>query len=204
MRNYTLSLLTIVALGQTLYAGGDIAPITTPVIEEPTAIEESSPFYIGLGIGRATLQDEITDEEMRSNTLTLQAGYQYNQYIALEGRYAFGFDTQYSVGNTNNQESDYDGDLSSWGIYLKPTYPIGDLNIYALLGYGGAMLDNLVSGDAYEDSFQWGAGMSYEIVDNLSIFVDYISLYDSKGFDYRAKNDDINANIWTLGVTYRF
>ena len=134
----------------------------------------------------------------------LQAGYQYNEYIALEGRYSFGFNTDYDSGLTGNFIRDYNGDVSNWGIYIKPMYPIGDFNIYALLGYGGVILDDLVLGDAYEDGFQWGLGADYAINENFSVFVDYISLYDDRGFDYRAQLDDIDADTWTLGVSYRF
>ena len=66
------------------------------------------------------------------------------------------------------------------------------------------MLDDLVLGDAYEDGFQWGLGADYAINENFSVFVDYISLYDDRGFDYRAQLDDIDADTWTLGVSYRF
>jgi opacity protein-like surface antigen len=148
------------------------------------------------------LDDDTTNEEISNNNIVLQAGYQYNQYIALEGRYSFGFNTDYDGGNAGNL--DYDGDVSSWGIYAKPMYPMGDFNLYALLGYGGVMLDDIANGDAYEEGFQWGIGASYIVSDTISVFVDYVSLYDDTGFDYRAKNDDIKSDTWTLGVSYTF
>jgi opacity protein-like surface antigen len=83
-------------------------------------------------------------------------------------------------------------------------YPIGDFNIYALLGYGGVKLDDLVLGDAYEDGFQWGLGANYNINENFSVFADYVSLYDDTGFDYRAQLHNIDADTWTVGVSYKF
>ncbi len=202
MKKTTLSIVSILALSGLAFAGGDIAPVE-PVVETPVVMEQS-PFYLGVGIGTAAVNDDDTDEEFESTTLMLQAGYQYNPYLALEGRYTFGVDTDYDPGNTGGYSSDYDGDFSSWGLYVKPMYPIGDFSLYALLGYGGVMLDDLAGGDAYEDGFQWGLGADYAVNDNFSIFVDYVKLYDDTGFDYRAKNDDVDSDTWTLGVSYRF
>ena len=202
MKKTTLSIVSILALSGLAFGGGDIAPIE-PVVETPVVVE-TSPFYVGIGIGTAAVNDDVTNEEFESTTLMLQAGYKFNQYVALEGRYTFGFDTDYDPGNTTASSSDYDGEFSSWGLYVKPMYPIGDFSLYALLGYGGVMLDDLAGGDAYEDGFQWGLGADYAVNDNFSIFVDYVKLYDDTGFDYRAKNDDVDSDTWTLGVSYRF
>lgn len=202
MKKTTLSIVSIMALSGLAFAGGDIAPVE-PVVETPVVMEQS-PFYLGLGIGEGTVNDNDTSEEFSATTLMLQAGYQYNEYVALEGRYTFGLDTDYSPGNTNSLSSDYNGDFSSWGIYVKPMYPIGNFNLYALLGYGGVMLDDLAGGDAYESGFQWGLGASYAMSENYTVFVDYVALYDDTGFDYRARLDDIDSDTWTFGVSYRF
>ncbi len=196
------TMVSLAAVSAMAMAGGDIAPVE-PVMQTPVVVEQS-PFYLGLGVGQAKVNDDDTSEEFKSTTLMLQAGYLYNKYVAIEGRYTFGFNTDYDPGTTGNLSSDYDGDFSSWGIYVKPMYPIGDFTLYGLLGYGGVMLDDLVLGDAYESGFQWGLGADYAMSENYSVFVDYVSLYDDTGFDYRAQNQDIDSDTWTLGVTYKF
>ncbi|BDY11838.1 porin family protein [Hydrogenimonas cancrithermarum] len=165
---------------------------------------QTRPFYVGIGVGQGFVYDDTTDEEMKSRTLLLQAGYQYNRYFALEGRYTYGFTMSYDPGRTNNSSSDYDGDFWSWGIYLKPSYPIDRFSLYALLGYGGVMLESLEGGDAYESGFQWGVGAAYSISENLSFFADYVRLYDDTGFDYRAKLDDVKSDTWAVGLSYKF
>ena len=202
MKKNVLSLVSVLALSGVSFAGGDIAPVE-PVIETPMVVEQS-PFYLGIGIGDASVNDDDTSEEFSATTLMLQAGYVYNEYIALEGRYTFGLDMDYSPGTTNSLNSDYDGDFSSWGLYVKPMYPIGNFSLYALLGYGGVMLDDIAGGDAYESGFQWGLGAGYAMSENYTVFVDYVSLYDDTGFDYRARLDDIDSDTWTFGVSYRF
>lgn len=201
MKKATYFIVSALALNELVFAGGDIA-LVEPVVETPMVLEQS-PFYLGIGIGDTTLNDDTTSEEFDSTTLMLQAGYQYNAYIALEGRYSFGFSTDYDQGTTNGIADGYNGDISSWGIYVKPMYPIGDFNVYVLLGYGGVMLDDILGGDAYESGFQWGLGINYAMSEQISVFVDYVSLYDDTGFDYAARLDSINSDTWTFGLSYK-
>ena len=201
--NYKIHATTVMLMLSTLsYAGGDFAPVE-PVVETPVIVEQS-PFYMGLGFGEAQINDDDTSEEFTSTTMMLQAGYIYNDYVALEGRATFGFDSDYSPGTTNSHSNDYNGDISNWGLYVKPMYPIGDFGLYMLLGYGGVMLEDIAGGDAYESGFQWGLGASYAFTEQVSGFVDYVSLYDDTGFDYRARLDDVDSDTWTFGVSYRF
>jgi len=200
MKTIKLSLVSILALGSFSFAGGDI----TPVVEEPMLVEDNSAFYLGLGVGSGAINDNTTGEEIKRGLVMLQAGYQYNDYVAVEGRYTFGVSTSYDEGSWNAAQ-DYDDDMTSWGIYLKPMYPVTEaFDIYALLGYGGVMLNNVAGGDPYESGFQWGLGVQYEVTDSVVVFVDYVSLYDDTGFDYRAQLDDVDADEWTLGVSYKF
>ena len=78
MKKSLLSLVAIMALSGLAYAGGgmtkDVEPAVEPVAEIPEVKE--SPFYVGLGMGEAYVNDDTTDEEISATTLMLQAGYQ--------------------------------------------------------------------------------------------------------------------------------
>ena len=202
MRKRVLSLMSILTLSGMAYGGGDIAPVdAVPVVP----IVNESAFYLGLGMGGSSIDDAQTDEEISSTTVLLQAGYQYNKYVAVEGRIWLGFNTDYDPGNTGNTGEEYNDDFSSWGIYVKPMYPVTEaFDVYVLLGYGGTQLKNLEKGDAYERGFQWGIGAQYEVMENVILFADYVRLYDGKGFDYRAQDEDVDADVWTIGLSYRF
>ena len=200
MKKITLSMVSVLALSSLVFAGGDITPVEEPIV----VMEDASAFYLGLGIGGGALNDSTTGEEIKRGLVMLQAGYQYNEYVALEGRYNFSFNTSYDEGSWQAAE-DYNDNMTSWGIYVKPMYPVTDaFDIYALLGYGGVMLSNVAGGDPYESGFQWGLGAQYEVMENIIVFVDYVSIYNDTGFDYRAQNDDVDADEWTLGVSYKF
>jgi len=206
MKKGVLSLAAFFAISGVGYAGGDIVPVE-PVSEVPAAVELTG-LYVGIGLGQASVDNETSGESWDSNTFVLQAGYEFNPYLALEGRYSFGFNMDYSKGSSTGIDVvtgvPFDNDFSSWGIYVKPMYPVGDFSVYALLGYGGVELSNINGGDAYENGFQWGLGASYNVTKRISVFVDYVSLYDDTGFDYVGTLASWDSDTWTVGISYRF
>jgi len=203
MKKSILSLVSIMALSSLSYAGGDMMKVVEPVVEIPE-IEERA-FYLGVGLGDIAVNDDTTKEEISATTWVFQAGYQVNDYLALEGRYSMNIGSvDYDAGTLTGVSTGFDGEIYTWGVYVKPMYPIGDFSLYGLLGYGGVMLEDLAGGDAEENGFHWGLGASYEFKENISVFVDYVSLYDDKGFDYRAQQDDINSDTWTVGLSFKF
>ena len=204
MKQTVLSVMSFLALSGLTFAGGDIASVE-PVVTS-TVTPDTSDFYVGVGLGQVDINNNTSGENWDSNTFVLQVGYEVNPYLALEGRYSLGFNMDYNKGTTLGTFNGIplDNDFSSWGLYVKPTYPVGDFAIYGLLGYGGVMLTDMRGGDAYEDGFQWGAGVNYSISENMSVFVDYVALYDDTGFDYVGTLDSWDSDTWTIGVSYRF
>lgn len=200
-------ILLIAILSNPLFAGKDIKIVDTKVIEIPT-IDESA-FYLGVGASYINLQDSTTDESFTSLGAMLQLGYRYNSYIALEARYTQSVgDVQYDKGNTafaNN--SNYPTTSSNISLYLKPQYPIGDLKLYGLIGYGATTYTDLPTAtpsDRTERGFQWGAGTEYLVMENISIFADYTRVYDGVGLDGHVPNSDVYSDIVTVGVSYSF
>lgn len=186
--------------------GSNIVPVDIPVVPVPV---EKGPFYVGVGASYMSLLNNNTDEEFTATGITLQAGYRYNDYIAIEGRYtrdvsAVAYENGTSVTFADND--DYPTDFTNMAIYLKPIYPIGDFGIYALLGYGEVALTNIPVGSVTrgESGFQWGVGMSYDIYDSFTLFADYTSLYSGDGFDYLATLNSHDATLITVGLSYRF
>ena len=214
MQKKVISVLSCTLMCTSLaIAGGDVTPIKNNVapVSVETSIERSS-LYFGLGISDMRLDNDLSNETFSATGIMFQAGYQINTYLAVEGRYTLNVgDLEYNHGTTDNPDyNDYPGDFSNIAIYLKPMYSFDNFSFYALLGYGEVTLTSLPyptdtgSVDRSEDGFQWGLGVSYTFTDALSLFVDYVNIYDDKGFDYRAQDADIISELWTLGVSYRF
>lgn len=199
----------VVAMSSLGFAGGDFGKVVEPAVTVPVAMEsDDSGFYLGLGLSAVATTDGTPnifrkkDRQDRTGDVTLLAGYDFNQYIGVEGRYMT------SVSFEDVLERD------SWGIYVKPQYPVNEkMKVYALIGYGGMTADAhdgqaLVSVD--DNGFQWGVGGNYSLdvyVDNLSLFVDYLSIandMDAGEFlNYRLSNS-VSADALTMGVTYKF
>ena len=228
MKKFNLSLVAFLAMGTFAIAGGDIAPVE-PVVETPM-VEESTPgaFYVGIGYGAANydygytatymapVNGTVTAAQLASvtetwsgdhdySTVMLQAGYKFNPYIAVEGRYWIGLDED--IGNNE------DLNIDTWAIYVKPMYPVTEeFDIYGLLGYADS--DAEISGPGYTlsppydmDGFSWGIGGAYAFTENFSVFVDYTSLYDDDNtltyVDGTEKFDE-EITSWNFGVTYTF
>lgn len=210
MKYRVSSAILILILSELSFAGGDVVPVEESATV--VSVAESNGVYLGLGVSSMSLDNDLSDEEFSATGIMLQARYQFNQYFAIEGRYTMNVgDLDYDHGTTGNPNySDYPGDFTNLAVYLKPMYAFDDLSIYALLGYGEVTLTDLPhprtpgSVDRAEDGFQWGLGAEYTFMENISVFVDYVKLYDDKGFDYRAQNANISSDLWTLGVSYGF
>ena len=218
MKNIVLSTVAVLAMSSFAVAGGDIAPVEEPVVVVEPVITDSG-FYLGLAYG---LQDSSLDYEYdyydddwrtdeTSSSIMLQAGYKFNSYVAVEGRYWFGMDESMGL---DDAMSNVDYSIDSWGIYVKPMYPVTDaFDIYALLGYASSeytFTDGTGGEDGHSedlDGFSWGIGAAYSFTDNVAIFIDYVHLYNDEetGLDMGyAYTLDYDISTLNFGVTYQF
>ncbi|MBD3789324.1 MAG: porin family protein [Campylobacterales bacterium] len=184
-----------------------MAPVE-PEVTVPEVVESTpGSFYVGLGYSymTGTIADVGTrgaDIDVTGHALTALAGYNFNKYIAVEGRYS----TVLSDVNLDDgtYDEDVNEDLSNFAIYLKPMYPVADnFNVYALLGYG--QVSASFDGEDYsENGFQWGLGANYAVTENIGVFVDYTRLYDDTGFDGELSGVDVTLDSVNVGATYTF
>jgi len=182
-------LMAAVAAMTMTFAGGNI------VTEQEVQVEPAlTGLYVGGGYTYidAELASGGTTVKESENAGTVLAGYNFNEYVALEGRYTFSTDINYAGLNTQ-----VDGDV--WGIYVKPQYPVSnDFKVYALLGYGDVI--DLDDGDG----FQYGVGAAYSATKNVEVFVDWVRAYDDKIELTSTQNADFTVDLFTFGVNYKF
>jgi len=221
MKKITLSFISIAALSGILFAGGNVSPVIP--VEAPVIEADTSAFYVGIGYSyltsnrTAVLNDTsnplngqvVKDTDSTANNAMLQVGYQFNPYLALEGRYTTSVgDFSLTHQHLNGFEEDADIDLSHMGIYLKPMYPVGDFSVYGLLGYGKIEREfNTEPHHSWDGSgFQWGAGLQYAINDSILIFADFVRWYDEEGepHDRLPRLLDTDFSVMSVGLSYRF
>ena len=199
MKKIALSLVAIVGMSSLGFAGGDIVPAAAPMVEEV----DNSSFYIGVGLAAVSSRDaavslDFTSEKAGQDRLgdfSLLAGYNFNEYIAVEGRYTTTFTDEDLV------------EMDAWSLFVKPQYPVSeDFSIYALLGFGGVTMDGINGSgvDVDDNGFQWGVGVEYEAMENFSIFADYTSLANDMEGLYWNGALEVDADAFTIGMKYKF
>ena len=202
MNKIVHSVWAVAAMSSLGFAGGDMKDVE-PAVEPVVAVEEEkSGLYAGLGISALSTREGSLDffseksGQDRTGNLLFMAGYEFNTYVAVEGRYS-----------TYIAEEDF-LNSDTWGIYLKPQYPVNeDFKLYALLGFGGMDAEG-VNGydvDVDDSGFQWGLGVSYAMTETVSVFLDYVSLAsDMESNAFLGATPDVDSDALTLGVTYNF
>ena len=200
MKRIVLSVWAVAAMSSLGFAGGDLAPVE-PVIETPMMAESAGSFYVGLGFawlstgqGSMDFIDNHPDRDRTGNILGL-AGYEFNEYLAVEGRYSTYMFDEDSINS------------DTWGIYAKPQYPVNeDFKVYALLGFGGMTVDGIDGAniDVDDTGFQWGLGGSYKITENMALFLDYTSIASGMDVNAWGTATDVDADAITAGITYHF
>ncbi len=204
MKNFTLSVVAVMAIST--FAIADSYDAEGSGSYASHVAKDGSGSYVGLGYSymNANMQVSGYEADVDGSALTLFAGYNFNNYIAVEGRYSGTVgDLEYDDGFYTE---DVDGDITNIALYLKPMYRTGGFTIYGLLGYGQVSLDDDSAYDSDpESSFQWGVGFNFDIYNNMELFVDYTRLYDDNGgFVDNTSDIDFRIDAFNFGATYKF
>ena len=146
-------------------------------------------FYLGAHIGGGEQKNRIVGEAISgTGVLSIKAGYDFNKYIGLEGRYG-GVDSSSSEIDLHNFTS----------LYAKPQYFFIDaLSIYALLGVSWTPvdLDNGLSNEKENlNSFSYGLGLGWFVIEHLRLSAEYTRI---------SSNEDFTFDAFSLGFDWRF
>ena len=204
MKKLTLSIATLAIMAVSAHAGKNVIPAPVEPLPVPPAVIPPLGLYIGGGFTYSkaecqcdpSVKCENGTSCAKVNSATtyganLKAGYMFNEYIGLEGKYIY------------TPWGDKDRTLKHYGLYLKPTFPVTDnLDVYALLGYGKTECETLK--DA-QKGFAWGAGAEYTInkkiagkKDGFGVYVEYLRPLKKTG------NKNITVDMINAGVSYNF
>ncbi len=225
MKKIVLSAAAVLAMSTFAIAGGDISPSQEPMVDLPDAISfDGGGFYLGLGYGSLSGEEDfsfndgyydvtISEASRDFDQLLLVGGFKFMDYVGVEGRYWMGMNDLTGDYYYLDDIVDTTAELDAWGIYVKPMYPVAsEFNVYALLGYATTTLDEKIHAGRYTisestdlDGFSWGLGAAYTFGGNISIFADYVNLYDDAvEYDYADARSDFTIDTINVGVTYSF
>jgi len=205
MKKIVSSVALLAMTSSMLIAGGDFTDPVEPEMNIPTkeivVIEDDvkySGFYAGAGVNHMRMSEAVTSS---GYGVTLVAGYYFNQYVGVEGRYMttisdLDLDSSRPIMTTSDT-------LSNVGLYVKPMYAVTTgFSIYGLAGYGQSTYE-IKGSDCTENGFQWGLGAKYELANGVGLFVDYLDIYNDDNFDTLLV-PDVQFSATTVGATYAF
>lgn len=149
-------------------------------------------FYAGAGYTFTTLEFDDFDADTDLGVLFVRGGYQFNQYVAIEGRLGQGVQDDEIQGLKLEIETIY-------GAYAKVGLPT-DVGLYPYVLLGMTHAEVKASARGYSDTssdsdVSFGIGADYWFNSQLSAGLEYANLYDTDG---------VTVSGLTVGVNYKF
>ena len=207
-KKIVLSIATVVTMNSVSFAGGDFVPVVEPIIVIPPAPVDITGLYVGVGIATAFFDGICSCGSVYEDYTyggLIRVGYDYNNYIGLEARFA------------STQIDDEGAKIKShYGLFIKPQYHIIDTtNIYGLLGYGKTEVGDTIK--LNKSGFSWGIGLEYDISSDTKENGIYKRAFDGEGdqekgwgifIDYQKllqkKNYPHDIHLLSFGISYDF
>lgn len=160
--------------------------------------------YIGAQYAQTSYEQSNTlnnanasDGEADPAALFLLAGYQFNENIALEGRFGFNAgDDDFEFASGGSTKVEVSSILSLLGKFSLG----GDISPYAVIGFTDFELDAQNGQTVEGDGFSFGAGIDFKVSDNTAISLEYVN-YASPDITGGGEAD---LTALSLGVNYTF
>jgi len=205
MKKILLSISTVALVSITVYAGKNTMPVPSKPIEvppSPTKSDSTLPLglYLGGGLTYASTEckcqditltkNEVPKNEGKSYGVNLKAGYDFNEFIGIEGKYL------------HTPWGDEGKALKHYGVYLKPNYTVSEyIDIYGLLGYGKTDCESLKEA---KKGFSWGLGGEYTLNkkkgknSGVGIYAEYLQPLK------KSSPNEIKTNVANVGIAYHY
>ena len=200
MKKTLTALSAFITIQSMAVAGGDIAP-AAPAVVAPV-VQENDKEGIYAGISYSYMSHDIdymgagTRAEMDFNGVMLELGYQFNKYVAVEGRYST------TIGDDIDSLAS-SSEASAYGLFVRPMLPLSRrATVYGLIGYSQTDTSNTLNGtgiDFNKGGFSWGGGFSLDMDEEWTLFAEYIRWYDDGVNEY-----DHVVDGFGVGISYRF
>ncbi len=182
---------------------------------------ETTGVYGGVGFYDNTLTTEVAgagDVDFSQRAVSIIAGYDIMDYVAVEARFSFGTsDDSISSTVVADKKETYTRVTGSEGpsqaIFAKFKYsPIDQVELYALAGIRHSVgsvevysktdgsLNGRATGEDSTTGLAYGAGVGYEITKGFTVSAEYLALPDFKDGDETVAEHD----GFGLVATYKF
>lgn len=166
------------------------------------AIGAQAQTYGEIGYTATTAKTNVDGDGIKASPSAIRGifGYELNPNLAIEGMVAFGMSdatVKFNGQSVPGVKMEIDNAI---GLYIKPKTKLNDsVEVFARAGF--ARVKGTVSATGYgsetdsENSFSYGAGMSYAINPTTALNVDYMQYLNKDGF---------KVNGFTFGIGFKF
>lgn len=169
--------------------------LAIPAIGINALADEPGTYYGSIGGGAYRIDSSIFDDT--APAMKFLGGYNFSEYVAVEGGYSRLFETSDSSGDTTVR---IDGNL--WEVGARFSYPVTrKFGPYGRLGWGyldgNATLregDTRIRLNDYEDAFSWAVGATYDLNRRFAVRGEYGAMMI----------DDGDLDSLTMNLNYRF
>lgn len=156
-------------------------------------------WYGGLGIGQSNYRDiAAASANTRSEGWKVYGGYQFNDYVALEGGYVNLNDMSAVTGAVRTNTA-----TQAWALGGVLSYPVTNkISVMGKFGYAymrgdtgtkdGAAMTVRTSQNGYEPNY--GVGVSYKVFDNLNLRAEW----------ERFDRSNMDIDLITAGMQVKF
>ncbi len=154
------------------------------------SFSSSADFYAGALVSYSNAEfhhssSTVTVTEGNPFLIQAQAGYFFNDYLALEARY----------GTSVQRDSGLAVDSLASG-FIKLNMPVSErIALYGLAGYSSVQIDQQNVGSNKDQGFSFGLGMHYALDKQNAVVFEFV---DS------TSEEQARLNALTLGFQHRF
>lgn len=171
---------------------------------------EQNNFYVGGQYSKTTLKEKESgySGSVDFGSISALAGYQFNDYFALEARLGTG------VKDKTSYDEEYKETLSidlQAMLLAKASYALSkEFSVFAVAGYSKTEFAYKETGPSFGFSeseslngLAYGIGAEYKFNDKLAVHLEYVVLPD-KTFRDEEDSLKLEADNLSLGVSYYF
>ncbi len=182
-----------------------IAALIAAAVAFPVAAQAQS-TYVGVSVGQAKQKVEVDAGSLKESDTSykLVAGYNFDKNFGIEAGYV-------DLGNAEMKRfGTVESKAKSLYVAATATLPVNnEFSVFAKAGVAANDVDLTVkvggatlSDSASRSSAMFGLGASYSFTPNLAV----VAEYENFGKIAKGESDNLNvkADMWTIGLRYKF
>ncbi|KMV29156.1 hypothetical protein AB733_19410 [Photobacterium swingsii] len=176
-----------------------------------TAVQANEGVYVGANYQVNNLKVKDVDVKKDTSTLNLIAGYDFNEYVAVEGNIGLGMSSESGTVSATRSYEFKQG--MSYGINAVGKLPLHEMfGLYAKVGYGSSQVEFTQKEKGAKSAtnkeniggLTYAAGFQVNVMPELAITAEYGVFGESKEMGPKDAKSKIQSSGFNVGMKYKF